>query len=140
MKTKFFKIILLIPFVLLSISVFAQSPVTPAKGSKERKEILDIFREDFESPVLFKVNHFLIQNGWACAEVTPLENNVEIGDQRWGLFRLNNGKWIPIEWSKNIEIIDDFELIDLPAQNSRISKLIIKNYPSCPMSIFSKRK
>jgi hypothetical protein len=37
-----------------------------------------------------------------------------------------------------IDLNDDFELIDLPEQNGRVAKLIVKKYPSCPMDIFGK--
>jgi hypothetical protein len=70
--------------------------------------------------------------------VTPLKNNVEYAEPRWGLFNKINGKWEKVDWSKRIEIRDDFELIDLPTQNGRIAKLIVKKYPTCPMSIFGK--
>ena len=66
----------------LTIHSYAQNVYTPEKGSTERKEILDIFREDFgaeKNKILFKVEHFLISGNWACAYVTPLKNNVEYG-------------------------------------------------------------
>jgi hypothetical protein len=125
----------------LSIISYSQNTYTPDKGSKERKEILDIFREDFgeeKKQILFKVEHFKINGEWACAMVTPLKNNVEYAEPRWGLFNKINGKWEKVDWSKRIEIRDDFELIDLPTQNGRIAKLIVKKYPTCPMSIFGK--
>ena len=122
-------------------SFFSQNTYTPDKGSKERKEILDIFREDFsteKNEILFKVDHFKINGNWACAFVTPLKNNVEVGEPRWGLFNKVAGKWKQVNWSKGINIQDDFELIDLPTPNGRIAKLIVKKYPSCSMSIFAK--
>ena len=125
----------------LSIISYSQNTYTPDKGSTERKEILDIFREDFgeeKKQILFKVEHFKINGEWACAMVTPLKNNVEYAEPRWGLFNKINGKWEKVDWSKRIEIRDDFELIDLPTQNGRIAKLIVKKYPTCPMSIFGK--
>jgi hypothetical protein len=138
---KIIRILLLMQFIFLSLSSFSQNPTTPPKGSKDRKEILDIFREDFgedKAKTLFRVEHFLIQNGWACAYVTPLQNNVEIADSRWDLFQLQNGKWVQIKWYIGVELNDDFELIDLPSQYSRVSKIIVKKYPSCPMAIFPK--
>ena len=125
----------------LSINSYSQNTYTPEKGSRERKEILDIFREDFvndKNQILFKVEHFKINGEWACAGVTPLKNNVEYAEPRWDLFNKINGKWKAVDWSKGIEIQDDFELIDLPIQNGRIAKLIIKKFPTCSMSIFGK--
>jgi hypothetical protein len=125
----------------LSISSYSQNAYTPDKGSTERKEILDIFRKDFvseKSQILFKVEHFKVNGEWACAMVTPLKNNVAYSEPRWGLFNKINGKWQSIDWSKGIDIEDEFELIDLPAQNGKIAKYIVKKYPKCSMNIFGK--
>jgi hypothetical protein len=76
---------------------FSQSVYTPEKGSKDRKEILDIFREDFgkeKSSILFKVDHFLISNNWACAYVTPLKKNIECAEPRWDLFNRTGGNGV----------------------------------------------
>jgi hypothetical protein len=125
----------------LTITSYAQNAYTPEKGSVERKEILDIFREDFgaeKNKILFKVEHFLISGNWACANVIPLKNNVEYGEPRWDLFNKQGGRWKSVDWSTGIQFQDDFELIDLPTQNKRIARLIVKKYPSCPMAIFRK--
>ena len=132
------KIILSI-FLLLATLGFSQSTFIPEKNSKNRKDIMDIFREDFSKSdkIIFRVEHFLISQNWACAEVTPLKDNVEYSEPRWGLFNLIGGKWKLIEWSKFIEVENDFELIDLPKQNSNIAKLIVKKY-KCSITIFKK--
>jgi len=135
------KIFLLCFFTILTINSYAQNAYTPEKGSADRKEILDIFREDFgaeKNKILFKVEHFLISGNWACAYVLPLKNNVVFTEPSWGLFNKSGGRWKEIDWDKGIEIQDDFELIDLPIQNKRIARLIVKKYPTCPMSIFGK--
>ena len=135
------KTLLICLLCVMSMALFSQSVYTPEKGSKDRKEILDIFRDDFgkeKSSILFKVDHFLISNNWACAYVTPLKNNIEYADPRWSLFNRIGGKWKIVDWSKGIEIHDDFELVDLPSQNGRIATLIVKKYPGCPMAIFGK--
>jgi hypothetical protein len=135
------KSIVSISLLLFSLNSYSQKTYTPQKGSEERKEILDIFRLDFgpeKKEILFKVEHFLINGTWACALVTPLKNNVEYGEPRWGLFNKIGGVWRAVDWSNDIEFEDDFELIDLPKQNERIAKLIVQKYPSCPMNIFGK--
>lgn len=112
---------------------------TPEKGSKERQAIMDIFREDFGSEkdeILFRVEHIKINQNWACAYVSPLKDNVDYAEPRWGLFNYSNGRWRQVDWSDGIEIENDFELIDLPYKNSRIAKKIVKKYPSCSMTIF----
>ena len=128
-------------FMLLSITSYSQTTYTPEKGSKERKEILDIFREDFsteKNQILFRVEHFKVNGNWACALVTPLRNNVECAEPRWDLFNKVSGRWVHANWSEGIDFQDDFELIDLPIQNGRIAKLIVRKYPTCSMSIFGK--
>ncbi|NBU48034.1 MAG: hypothetical protein EBS34_11470 [Flavobacteriales bacterium] len=132
------KVFLFYIVCFITTLTFAQSTYTPSKGSKERQEILDIFRKDYDQQTLFKVEHFKINGNWACALVTPLKNNVEYAEPRWGLFNKVGGKWNEVEWSVGIEFQDDFELIDLPVQNGRIAKLIVKKYPTCSMTIFGK--
>jgi hypothetical protein len=125
--------------IFFSATAFSQTPYEPVKGSTERKEVLDIFRKDCEGKCQFKVHHFLINNGWACANVSPLLNGEEDGEPRWGLFRKTNGSWKQVNWSNGVDIKNDFELIDIPIQNSRIAKIIIKKYPGCPMNIFPRK-
>ena len=131
--------IFILSAILISTHLFSQKAYTPEKGSKERTEILNIFREDFgeeKSSILLKVDHFLIKNNWACAYVSPLKNGASYGEPRWGLFQNINGTWTKVKWSQGIEFNDDFELIDLPQKNSRIAHLIVNKYPQCSMEIF----
>ena len=123
---------------ILSITSYSQNTYTPEKGSKERKEILDILRKDYDHQTVFKVEHFKINGNWAAVFVIPLRNNQEVNDGFWSLFNKNTERWKEVDWSKGIDIQDDFELIDLPTQNGRIAKLIVKKYPTCSMSIFGK--
>ena len=48
---------------------------TPEKGSPERKAILDALRVPVEKklkqPVIFKIDHFKVQNGWAFLLAAP---------------------------------------------------------------------
>jgi len=136
MKTLFLYFLFLLP-----VGLYAQNTYTPEKGSKERKEILDIFREDFseiKNQILFRVEHFKINGNWACVMVTPLKDNIDFAEPGWNLFHKINGKWKTVDWSQGIDFQDDFELIDLPTINGRIAKLIVKKYPTCSMSIFGK--
>ena len=133
--------IFLFMLCFFSVCSYSQNTYTPEKGSKDRQEILDIFRQDFseeKNQILFNVEHFKINGNWACAFVSPMKNNKNYAEPRWGLFNKVAGKWKQVEWSKGIDIQDDFELIDLPIQNGRIAKLIVKKYPTCSMSIFGK--
>lgn len=122
----------------LSINSYSQKTYTPEKGSRERKEILDILRKDYDQQTVFKVEHFKINGNWAAVRVTPLKNNKDVNDGFWSLFNKDSNGWIEVDWSKGIKFQDDFELIDLPTQNGRIAKLIVKKFPTCSMSIFGK--
>lgn len=128
MRTLFFYFL-----CFISISCYSQNTYTPEKGSQERKEILDVLRAD-DQQTLFKVQHFKINKNWAAVYAIPLENNEEVNDGIWGLFHKNDGEY----WEEIIDFQDDFELIDLPTQNGRVAKLIVKKYPTCSMNIFSK--
>ena len=125
-------------FCFLSIDSNSQNTYTPDKGSKERKEILDILRKDYDQQTVFKVEHFKINENWAAVCVIPLKNNKEVNDGFWSLFNRDLNRWRKVDWSRGIDFQDDFELIDFPTQNGRIAKLIIKKYPTCSMSIFGK--
>jgi hypothetical protein len=128
-------------FLTASSFIFSQKTYTPPKGSSERKEIMDIFREDFGSEkneILFKVDHLLINGNCACAYVTPLKNNQVYGEPRWDLLKKSNGSWRAVNWKDGIDFQNDFEMIDLPRKNDRIAKQIVRLHPTCSMSIFGK--
>jgi len=133
MRTLFFYFL-----CFFSISCYSQNTYTPEKGSKERKEILDVLRADYDQQTSFNVQHFKINGNWAAVYVIPLKNYEEVNDGIWGLFNKNDGRWKEVFWSKGIDFQDDFESLDLPDQNGRIAKLIVKKYPTCQMSIFGK--
>lgn len=132
------RILLLYCLYFLSINSYSQNTYTPEKGFKERKEILDVLRKDYDQQTLFKVEHFKVNGNWAAVLVTPLKNNEEVNDGFWGLFNKVSEEWKELDWSEGIDFQDGFELIDLPTQNGKIAKLIVKKYPTCPMTIFGK--
>jgi hypothetical protein len=130
---------LLLLFLLIGAGCATQKVYVPAEGSAERREIIDLFREGFgegRDEITFEINHFLVHKNWACASVTPRKDNVEVTDPWWSLFNKVDGVWQTVDWSEGLAFEDDFELIDLPAQNSRVAKLIVEKYPTCPMDIF----
>ena len=71
----FLSYLFLIIFIIAPLPVVSQSSTayTPPPGSAERKEILDIFRNNFKKnqqvDVIFVVGHFKIKNGWAWIEI-----------------------------------------------------------------------
>jgi len=95
-------------------SAARSAPYTPAKGSAERKAILDALRvpveKQLKQPVIFNVDHFQVMNGWAFLLGAPrrpdggkvdysgtvYERAVEGGafdDGIVALLHLTGGKW-----------------------------------------------
>ncbi|HEY6122435.1 MAG TPA: hypothetical protein VIV66_20940 [Pyrinomonadaceae bacterium] len=87
---------------------------TPEKGSPERKAILDSLRVPIEKKlkqsIVFKIDHFKVQNGWAFILATPQKPDGGVPDYRGtvyqsavaagafdngvvALFHNLNGKW-----------------------------------------------
>lgn len=68
--------LILFAILLLSAPVAAQSePYTPKAGSAERKAIMDSLRVPVQKgllkPVIFKVDHLKVQDGWAFMRGVP---------------------------------------------------------------------
>lgn len=80
----------------------ADSAHTPARGSAERKAIMDALRahrRQFDAqPVIFVVQHLRVQRGWAWATVAPQSPD---GRSRYeeesSLLRLRAGRWAVVE-------------------------------------------
>jgi hypothetical protein len=126
------KLILAFSFVLLCIVVaIAQSggriqgapvdtkPYTPERGSPERKAILDSLRvpveKQLKQPVIFKVDHLLVQKGFAFLRGMPqkpdgseidytgtvYQEAIDEGAFDGGVFALLrnvNGKWRVVQY------------------------------------------
>jgi len=82
--------------------VQADSAHTPARGSAERKAIMDALRAHRQRsdarPVIFVVNHLRVQRGWAWTTVAPQSPD---GSSRYeeesALLRLRAGRWQVVE-------------------------------------------
>jgi hypothetical protein len=69
--------------LLLTTSAFGQlggqTSYTPEKGSAERKAIVDALRVPIEKrlkqPVIFKIDHLKVQNGWAFMLGSPQKSD-----------------------------------------------------------------
>lgn len=106
-------IILLLSFCSAEISAQNQ-PYTPEKGSPERKAIVDALRVPVErklhQPVIFKIDHLKVMNGWAFLlgaprrpdgdmidyRKTPFREAYEggaFGDDVMGLLHKQSGRW-----------------------------------------------
>jgi hypothetical protein len=146
MKIRFmFLLILLASFGLNGRSLAAQNQSslhTPAKGSLERKAIMDALRDDFFKQsgqrVVFQVNHLKVHQGWAWADVTPLDDKGQaIAEGGPALLHDVKGAWAVVDLSVVADDPDD------PLGPMDPSPLYIKNlqkkYPGVPTDIFPAR-
>lgn len=83
-------------------AIQADSAHTPARGSAERRAIMDALRANrrrFDAqPVIFVVNYLRVQRGWAWTTVAPQSPD---GRSRYeeesALLRLRAGRWEVVE-------------------------------------------
>jgi hypothetical protein len=130
-----------------SFSALAQSPAndqlhTPAKGSPERKAILDAVRGEYQEgddhPAEFKVNYLKVHNGWAWIDVTPLDaSGKQVADPAPLLFYNDNGKWTAKDLN---DVLTDDDAHDGPHDPSpKYIKALQKKYPGVPADIVPKK-
>lgn len=128
----------------LSITAQNQSALhTPAKGSAERKAIMDVLRDDFLKQggqrVVFQVNYLKVHQGWAWADVTPLDDKGKaVAEGGPALLHDEKGAWTVVDLSL---VADD---PDNPMGPMDPSPLYIRNvqkkYPGVPTDIFPARR
>jgi len=111
---------------------------TPARGSPERKAILDVLRTFVRRmsnlDVIFDVGHFKAGCGWAWIETEPRSAD---GTQRYeavhALLARRKGRWqyveSPPEWS---ECESDPDCVD----RSRYFRKLAARHPGLPPAIF----
>ncbi|HKV40700.1 MAG TPA: hypothetical protein VJX67_15920 [Blastocatellia bacterium] len=114
---------------------------TPPKGSAERKAIMDAIRANFKEgsgqTAVFLVNYLKVHNGWAWADVTPLDaKGKPIAEGGTLLLRYENDTWSVADISKVPDDPDD------PMGSQDASPGFIKGlrkiYPAVPLDIFPK--
>jgi hypothetical protein len=96
--------ILLFVFALTPLPANGAETYTPAKGSPERKEILDTLRrhlkKEFNIDAVFFVEHFKIRNEWAWLQVSPRSPDGKNFYEPLGvLVRLEKGKWQIVDFA-----------------------------------------
>jgi hypothetical protein len=76
---------------IVASAAHAQRVYTPAAGSPERTEIMDVLRvpaeRDLKQSVIFRVQHLKISGDWAFARVVPLQPNGRDIDYRRTKYR-----------------------------------------------------
>ena len=106
---------------------------TPAKGSEERQAIMDALRAGSNPNVVFVVNYLKIHNGWAWADVSPVEGG-RTAEGGPALLHLQNGHWKVMNLSNIPENPDD-PLEDTSVTPEYIKK-VRKAFPKAPADIF----
>ncbi len=147
MKTPFMLLLMLFAsFGLNGSPIMAQNQSalhTPAKGSNERKAIMDVLRDDFLKQggqrVIFQVNYLKVHQGWAWADVTPLDDKGKaVAEGGPALLHYEKGAWTVVDLSVVADDPDD------PLGPMDPSPLYIKNvqkkYPGVPIDIFPARR
>jgi len=113
---------------------------TPAKGSEERKAILDamrgVIRKMSGLEVVFVVRHLKANGDWAWAEVDPASAD---GKQHYesltGLLHRKNGRWVYVEGPPEFSVCEeDPDCID-PV---RYFATLARKYPEASAEIFPK--
>src|SRR5438270_7389614 len=146
MKRRFILLSLLFACLWLNgYSVMAQSQSalhTPAKGSAERKAIMDVLRDEYlkgsGQRVIFQVNHLKVHQGWACADVTPLgDQGKPVGEGGPPLLHYENGAWTVVDLSGVAE--DPNDPLGPMDPTPRYIKNVQKKFPGVPADIFPAR-
>ena len=106
---------------------------TPAKGSAERKAILDALRGDQQ--VVYKVLFFKVHNGWAWLDVTPLDSKGNaIAEGGPNLLHLENGVWKVLDLTKVPE--DPNDPLGPEDASPGFIRNLKKTFPGVPGDIF----
>lgn len=114
---------------------------TPAKGSTERKAIMDalrvVVRKMSALEVIFVVRHLKVNNDWAWVEADPESAD---GTQHYetlvGLLHRKNGHWVYVEGPPEFAICEeDPDCID-PV---RYFKKLGRKYPAASPDIFPRQ-
>jgi hypothetical protein len=117
---------------------------TPAKGTPERKAILDAVREEYKEgadhPAEFQVNYLKVHNGWAWINVTPLDaSGKPVADPAPLLFYNDNGKWTAKDLNDVLTEADDAGHEGPHDPSPKYIKALQKKYPGVPTDIIPKK-
>jgi hypothetical protein len=139
-------LLLLTLSVCLCSSAGAQAqgaPHTPAKGSAERQAIMDALREEFfkgsGQRVVFQVNHLKVHQGWAWADVTPLDDKGKaVAEGGPNLLHYEKGAWAVVDLA-GVEDDPDNPMGPMDP-TPRYIRNLQKKYPGVPADIFPARR
>jgi len=118
---------------------------TPPKGDPERKAIMDALRDNYRQQsgsgisVIFQVNYLKVHNGWAWADVTPLdEKGKAVAEGGPSLLHNENDMWKVIDLSVIPEDPNNPQGAFDP--DAKFIKEVQKRWAGVPADIFPKRK
>lgn len=116
---------------------------TPEKGSAERKAIMDALRELFfqgsGQRVVFQVNHLKVHQGWAWADVTPLDDKGKaVAEGGANLLHYEKGAWAVVDLT-GVEDDPDNPMGPMDP-TPRYIKNLQKKFPGVPADIFPARR
>jgi hypothetical protein len=116
---------------------------TPEKGSAERKAIMDALREVFfkgsGQRVVFQVNHLKVHQGWAWADVTPLDDKGKaVAEGGPNLLHYEKGAWVVADLT-GVEDDPDNPMGPMDP-TARYIKNLQKKFPGVPADIFPARR
>lgn len=126
---------ILVVAVSTGLHAGTHSPYTPAKGSVERKAILDALREKVQRlhhiRVIFVVPYMKVQQGWAWVHVRPQSAD---GKNQYedivGLIHKEDNRWKVVEMPSMEE--DNLDYVG----SSAYFKSLKKKFPGVPAAIF----
>jgi hypothetical protein len=124
-------------------SAFADEPHTPARGSPERKAIMDALRPTYQAEtsgqITFVVNYLKVHDGWAWTDVTPLgSDNKAVAEGGPALLHYDNDVWKAIDLSTIPE--DPKDPLGPEDASPGFIRNLRKMYPDVPLDIFPKKK
>lgn len=111
----------------------------PAKGSAERKAIMDALRADWfpKQEVVFVVNYLRVHNGWAWIDASPQDaKGVPVSEGGTTLLQKQKDGWRVIDLSKIPE--DPKNPLGMQEASPGFIKNLRKVYPDIPVDIFPK--
>jgi hypothetical protein len=137
MKTR--PLILFLFFLSISVVAFSQKrntgPYTPARGSTERKAILDALRGSQDT--VFQVHYFKVHDGWCWVDTTPLDKQGRATAEGGpNLLHLEAGTWKVMDLAKVPEDPDD--PLGPEDASPTFVKNVMKTFPGVPRDIFPK--
>lgn len=143
MKTSFISFLALMAFGPFVQAYTPSSAYTPAPGTPERQEMMDLCRMDYYKNNLTKAQensynieflvHYLKTNRmWFCAKITATQatqKGLQASETEWVLFRKVNKNWKQVDLNKELEPKTEIEQFNLLGLNKEAIRRLKKKFP-----------